>query len=435
VNPLFLLFCGVLVVAQLALPRRLAFLPLLIVVCHLPNDPVIEAGVTFTPTKLIVLTGLLRAASEHRLRFSIRNPLDAVVSWWAAWVIFTGFFHHPVDSNPITIRLSLAYDVWACYIYARSFIANTDDFLRFCRCLILVLLPLGGLMVVEKATGQNPYSVIGGKETEIRDGRMRAAGPFGHAILAGTFGAACVPLVLLGGRKKRLWPASGLAACMAVAVCSNSSGPLMTLSSGLMGLCLWPLRRSVRTIRLLAVFGVIALNFVMNAPVWYLIARIDLTGSSTSYYRAELITQAINHFNEWWLIGTDYTRHWMASGSVWSDTQADLTNYYIKMGVTGGLALLILFVAIFATAFRRLGRAIPRLRSVRDSNEFTLWCVGTTLMAYCITFISVTFFDQSWALFCILLGSVPGLTVPVQRAQPLADHSLATEHAFELPNA
>jgi len=31
--------------------------------------------------------------------------------------------------------------------------------------------------------------------------------------------------------------------------------------------------------------------------------KIDLTGSSTGWHRAELIDSALRHFNEWWLVG------------------------------------------------------------------------------------------------------------------------------------
>jgi hypothetical protein len=61
-------------------------------------------------------------------------------------------------------------------------------------------------------------------------------------------------------------------------------------------------------------FILIVLNLVMSDPVYFLIARIDITGGSTGYYRAALIQAAIRHFNEWWLIGTDYTKDWLLGG-------------------------------------------------------------------------------------------------------------------------
>ena len=89
----------------------------------------------------------------------------------------------------------------------------------------------------------------------------------------------------------------------------------------------------------------------MKAPAYYLLARIDLTGSSTSWHRAALIDMALGHLSEWWAFGTDHTRHWMPYGVPWSDNHSDITNYYISMGVNGGLPLMLLFIAILAKAF------------------------------------------------------------------------------------
>ena len=63
-----------------------------------------------------------------------------------------------------------------------------------------------------------------------------------------------------------------------------------------------------------------------------------------AYHRAALIESAIKHLDEWWLAGTDYTRHWMPSGIPANENHTDLTNHYIAMGVMGGLLLLLLFI-------------------------------------------------------------------------------------------
>ena len=183
----------------------------------------------------------------------------------------------------------------------------------------------------------------------------------------------------------------------------------MTMSAALAALYLWRWRTRLSWIVTGVVAGVIGLHLVMKAPVWYLLARIDLTGSSTSYYRAELITQAIGHLNDWWLTGTDYTRNWMPTGVNWSGDQVDLVNYYIKMGVTGGLLLMLLFIAVFWKAFQSLGRRMRAARRTGEGGEWPLWCVGMTLFAYSVAFIGVSPFDQSYVFCCLALGAVPGI--------------------------
>ena len=144
------------------------------------------------------------------------------------------------------------------------------------------------------------------------------------------------------------------------------------------------------------------LDFVMQAPAYYLIGRIDLTGSSTGWHRARLIESAFRHLNEWWLGGTDHTRHWMATGVVWSADHTDITNHYLHMGVIGGLPLMILFILVIAQAFRLIGKELRANSAAPGSSQFFLWTVGATLFTHAVTFISVSYFDQS-LVFTVLV--------------------------------
>ncbi|HWI57982.1 MAG TPA: hypothetical protein VNZ22_12195, partial [Bacillota bacterium] len=208
--------------------------------------------------------------------------------------------------------------------------------------------------------------------------------------------------------------------CALIVVGSASSGPLLALFAGLAGLALWRWRTRMAVIRRLAVLGLIGLHLVMKAPVWYLMARIDLAGGSTGWHRAELVSAALKHLDEWWLIGTDYTRHWIAYGVGWSQYHVDMTNYYISMGVTGGLLLVGCFVGILIKAFQSLGRGMRTMREVNDPREFILWCVGTCLFAHCVTFLSISYFDQSNITFAMVVGTVPGLSTVFYPADGLA---------------
>jgi hypothetical protein len=183
----------------------------------------------------------------------------------------------------------------------------------------------------------------------------------------------------------------------------------MTAIVGVGALGLWKLRRKLRTLKVIAVTGTLVLHVLMESPVWYLMARLDLAGGSTGWHRAELITQAIKHFERWWLVGTDYTRDWIGYGIDWSSEMVDITNLYIQMGVRGGLLLLCLFVAVFWKTFAALGTGILRLRAEHDPREFVLWCTGAALFAHCVNFLSVTYFDQSAILLCFTIGAVPAL--------------------------
>ena len=413
------------------LPARLAFLPLLIATCHLPNLPVLELGVSFSPAKLMILAGLVRAANQRTLFWSSREPLDVLMAAFACWAVFSGFGHSPKDHNPIIIRLSLAYDFFGTYLYARSYLRNVEDFVRLGKCLALMLIPLALFMLIEKTTGRSVYAALLGMpwESEVREGRIRAAGPFSHPILAGTAGGTALVLCLALKNRHRWAYWAGSVACLVIIFSSASSGPIMTAAAGLGALALWRWRARMGWIKAAFLFAIIALDMVMKAPVWYLLARIDLAGGSTGWHRAELITAALSHLDEWWLVGTDYTRHWIPYGVLWSSDQIDITNYYLKMGVIGGILLMLIFIAILVKSFLLLGRKMQALRQAGDRSEFMLWCAGAALFSHCITFLGIGYFDQSYVFLFMIVGVVPALTkaaskrvaaVDKQSEQPIA---------------
>ncbi len=398
-------------VAQFALPRRWAFLPLLIGTLHFQNVAVVQVGVAFTITKLVIVAGLFRAMRDGSFECSRRQPLDMLVLAWAIWMILSGFTHNPRDHNPITVRLSQIYGYVGSYFYARCFLKSPEDFLRFCKALAVVVAPLALVVFYEKLALNNIYEWLGqgGQEVTVRNGKMRATGAFSNPILLGTFGATASVLMAPLYRTDKKWCIIGLLACAIIVFSSASSGPIVTLASALMALTLWRWRSSVGRIRTLVIATFIVLHISMQAPVWYLMARIDLAGGSTGWHRAELITTALNHLNEWWLTGTDYTRHWIAYGVAWSTEHIDITNHYLYMGIVGGLPLMLLFIAILLKSFQLLGRAMRPLRKAKDPRELILWVVGASLFAHCFTFLSVSYYDQSYVPLCIAIGAVPAL--------------------------
>ena len=337
--------------------------------------------------------------------------MDGIICAWSIWALVSTIGHNPSDHNPFTLRVSLVFDIAGTYLYARMYIDTPEAFIRAVKCLAVFLIPFAVAMLVEKLLGRNlSWALATGTlaESASRGGRVRAGGPFMHAILAGTAGASSLVLFPLLIRAKR-FAILGIVAALVIIYCSSSSGPIGTLLGGLFALLLWPLRRIVGLVCTFAVLGVLALHMLMNDPVWYLLARIDLTGGSTGYHRARLISAAIEHIDDWWLWGTDYTRDWIPYGIEWSQSHVDITNHYIKMGVIGGLPLMLLFISIFIVAFSSLTRGMQVMRHTGDPNEYTLWCTAAALFAHCVTFVSVSYFDQSFVFFCVLLGAVPGL--------------------------
>jgi hypothetical protein len=156
----------------------------------------------------------------------------------------------------------------------------------------------------------------------------------------------------------------------------------------------------------MAVAGYIMLELVMKDPAYYIIARVDLVGGSTGWHRAALIDAATRHLNEWWLGGTDYTRHWMGTGVPWSPDHTDITNYYIRMGVIGGVLLMILFITILVKGFSYVGKTLQKSDDLPSSTQFVVWALGAALFTHALTCISVSYLDQGIVFLYLTLAGI-----------------------------
>jgi hypothetical protein len=361
----------------------------------------------FYVIRILITLGAIRVIiREERLIGGWQN-LDRMMILWCGCAVFSSFFHENFSTALIN-RLGFAYDAFGLYFLLRIFIRNSENVRFLLKISLIVLAPIAAEMMMERVTGQNMFSFLGGipAMSEVRDGQIRAQGPFGHSILAGTVGAVCLPLAFLFWKGNRPLALLGLVTTGTMVLTSRSSGPIMTALVACLGLCLWNVRSHLRLIRWAVVLGVMTLALAMNAPVWYILARIDLTGSSTGWHRAALIDSAFKHLDEWWLGGTDYTRHWMPTGVEWSGDHTDITNYYLKLGVLGGLPLMLLFMGVLASGFTSISRAFRSNEALTADKQFLLWTLGAVLFGHAATMVSVSYFDQSIVFLYLILASI-----------------------------
>jgi hypothetical protein len=407
----------------LTLPRAWASLPLLIAATYMTQGQVLNiGGVNFTVIRIMAMVGLIRVMVKRERVAGGWQNMDRLMVAWAAWLMCSGLFHKDV-AGALIYRAGNVIDDAIIYFLFRVFMRNLDELLQLCKVVILVLTPLGISMLWEKLKGYNCFSILGiPLEVGVRHGKTRAQGPFAHAILAGTVGAVCLPLATFFWWRHRKLTLVGVFAAGAMVYASTSSGPIMTTLTILFGLALWQVRGQMRAVRWGAVGLVFALSLVMQAPVYYLLAKIDLTGSSTGWHRAYLIEMSISHLGEWWFAGTDYTRHWMPTGVLWNANHTDITNHYIHMGVLGGLPLMLLFMAVLAAGFAAVGTGLRRNRQAPVERQFFIWTLGAILFGHAVTFLSICYFDQTVVYLYFLLAAIGSLRVvkPVTARSPAA---------------
>jgi hypothetical protein len=160
----------------------------------------------------------------------------------------------------------------------------------------------------------------------------------------------------------------------------------MAYGGSFLGLAFWPLRKQTRTLRWAFSLCLIALHLVMKAPVWALIARVDLTGSSSGEQRYMLVDMTIRHFSDWWLLGTkNYDK--------WGWDSWDLCNQFVAVALTGGLLTLIFYIAIFSRSFGAIGKAMKQVGADRKQ-QWLLWCYGSAMFATVIAHFGINYMAQ-----------------------------------------
>jgi hypothetical protein len=428
-----ILFTLVTSILLLRMPRNWASLPLLLGAVYITRIQQLEIGPMHFPVmRVLIAVGVLRAMMNRERLSGGMNSFDLIVRLWSIWNICSIAFHH---SDVLVGRLGLLYDIVGVYYLFRVFVRGIEDVRTVFKIVCLVLLPLAGTMLVEKLQGTNPLGWIGfgPAEVEITNGHFRAQGAFGHPILAGTVGAVCLPMAIYFWRQNRKLALAGLAATGAIVFASGSSGPIMTALAAVAALALWLVRGQMRTIRWLAVCLVIALSFLMNDPIYYLMGRIDITGGSTGYFRAQLIRSGIDHLSEWWFAGTDHTRHWMQTGITADPNHTDMTNYYLQMGVWGGLPLMMLFIWILVAAFLRISKALRISQGAPVDQQFLIWTLGSILFGHATAFWSISYFDQTMVFLCLVLACIGSLPVLQRTPAPVRNRHPAWRDSKPIP--
>ena len=419
VNPLGLVFTLLMGILLIVLPRKYALLPIIVLVCYMTMGMrIVVGGLNFTMLRIVLPFGWLRLILRGELKRLNFNPIDKVfLAWVFVSIVAVTLLWQSFEA--FKGELGFAYNVLGFYFMFRFMIDDVDDVVRALRMFAVVIVPLAGAMILEKITGRNSFAVFGGVPvmTMVRNGALRCQGPFAHPILAGTFGATLFALFIglyLRG-EKRFYAVLAIVASSIIIVTSASSGPILTAVLGVMALTFWPWRAQMRILRWVALLGLVSLQIVMKAPVWFLLARVDIVEGSTGYHRAYLIDRAIANFSDWWLVGTKST--WG-----WADKDAhlfDVTNAYIANGATGGIWAMILFITIIALCFKAVGRTV-RLGEKNESkaNLIVVWALGASLFAHAATFLSVTYFDQNfvnWYLLLAMISSVAGSSLLMSR--------------------
>lgn len=410
-HPLVAVAMLIAIALMFLLPRKYLIVLFLCMVLLVPlGQQLYVAGVHLYVYRIIILFGWVRMVgtgltSKGGLFKGRYNSVDTVFILWTGFHVMSSLLLFK-SGAALIYQAGFVWSAMGGYFLLRCLIQDDEDIHRAIKTFAVIAAIVALAMINEKLTMRNVFGLLGGVRLvpDVREGTIRANGPFQHAILAGSFGGTLLPLVywLWKSREAKKIAVAGIIASTIIVYCAGSSTPLLAYAAGVFAPCLWPLRKRMRTIRWGIVLMLVGLQMVMKADVWWLIARVDVIGASSGYHRAKLVDVCIRHFRDWWLIGTDQMASW--GWEMW-----DLSNQFVNEAETGGLAVLVCFIAIISICYGRLGKARKSVEGDRKQ-EWFMWALGAALFAHIAAFFGVNYWDQMHFAWLALLAIVSAAT-------------------------
>src|SRR5882724_4166494 len=426
-HPIVLVAMLIAIALIFLLPRKYIIWPFLVSAFLIPlGQSILVGGLHFFVIRIIILAVVVRMlasrfTSPEGIFGGRLGILDGIFLVWAFCRALAGAVVFSFNSGALVYQAGFLLDAIGGFFVLRYLICDDEDIYRTLRVFATISILIGCCMLFEKMYRLDVFGLLGGVRAvpEVRNGSVRAEGPFQHELLAGTFAATLVPLFFLLWQrgKARFLAVLAVIAATVMVITSHSSTSVMAYGAALLGVSAWPLRRHMRLVRWGFVLTLISLHLVMKAPVWFLIARVDIVGGSSGYHRAMLVNDFIQHFRDWWLKGT--TENARSVSTMW-----DLCDQIVAEGQLGGLAKFLFFVALIYMCFSRIGTARKSVEGDRNK-EWYFWLFGATLFSHIVGFFGISYFDQTRVSWFALLVMIVTATAPYIVKVPVKHFSRA----------
>jgi hypothetical protein len=392
-------------------PRRWAVLAMMVGVFFLTQGHSVEIiGLNLYPVRFLEVAALGRVMARRELTKARLNRLDALLLLLYNYAAIVWLLRSPTVSAQ---QFASGLDPTICFLAFRGLIVDLDDLRWLLKALLTVLLPFTVLVYVERVTGQSAFTVVGApSELGFRNGVARCLGSFRHAILLGSVAASFLPLYisLWTPKASRLVAAVGVLVCLILVGLSNSGGPVTSTAAACLGWLVWPFRTRMHLVRRAIAALSVCLLLFMNAPIWYIPFKISGIVGGGGYHRGLLMDKAWQDLNEWWLAGMDITAtaswapyvHELLGG-------VDVTNQFLMFGLRAGLPAIAICITLLSASFIKIGAASASVRrqgNGADVRERLLWALGVVLFVHAVSWLGVSYFDQSAVIWLMQLAAL-----------------------------
>lgn len=416
IHPIVAIYLALAIILVLVLPRRRGITVFLFAFFTIPIEQVlVVGGFHFTALRFLILAVLGRRLVSRGLKSDRFTSIDWAVILWSITAAVCFVLEYK-ENAAIVKQAGNIIDTLGAFLVIRYLIPDGEALRRTFKTLAVVSLFLGACMIFEQVGHRNVFGYLGGStDVVVRNGHVRSGATLG-CLHAGAFSGVLIPLFawLWTDKKSRMWAYAGFIGSLVMVVTTHSSTSLLALGGSLVGMAFWYLRNQMRLVRWGIVCMLVSLHMVMKAPVWALIQRIDLTGSSSGSQRYMLVDMTIKHFSDWWLLGTKAYTDW--GWDSW-----DLCNQFVAVALLGGLFALIFYIGIFQRGFSAIGTTRKLVAGDRNQ-EWLLWCLGSALFATVVAHFGINYMAQLIMAFFVLVVCIVVATYEAKQSvtEPVA---------------
>lgn len=384
-------------------------------------------GFQLYPYRLALIVALpFMAVRVGRVPVRLRLA-DLLVVASGIWMLIATTMHYPLD---VALKSGGAatLDSLAAYFVGRIYFRNALDFRKFLYRVSPLLLGVAVIMVMESVSHQyilRPFvGTITGHSSaafldriwEIRNGLLRATGPFVHPIAAGLFFASLAPLYVASDLPRWRW--FGLFACIG-GIFGWSSAGIAAIIIGI-GLGFYDhLQKKWRIgwapVIAAVLIGCFLVQMLAEGGLLKFIIRYASLNPQTGYYRLAIweYGSADVARHPWFGIGyfASFNRpSWMVSDSV--------DNYWLLLGLRFGWPSSLLMLAAVSLTVVALGGSRQGFEhgALHGHRMATGLCVS--LVVVYISLLSSAPWGADMAWLTMLVGIANGM---VDRALPHLD--------------
>lgn len=389
-----------------------------------PNYLMVSFGtIDISLGRFVVAVYLLRCLVDPRIRsqWSKWCRLDSLVLLSMVAYTLPIFLTHPFE-QAVENRAGFVMDTLLAYSVVRFTVTDYSKLISVIKIVAIMLVPLAVVGVIESVTGIRPFGMLL-ERTQMfshlanygtRWGLHRAFGPFSHSILFGCTFALFLPLIYYLRKESGMWRHYAvLLSVVAVAgvLSSMSSGPWVMLGVVMICLVMEKYSKWLKTILIFMVISLVLVEIISNRPFYHVIASYANPLGGSGWHRAKLIDLAIDHADEWWLVG--YGPEDPGWGETLGMEKTDVTNEFVFAAVRYGIWGLAALCIVLGAAFQYIVRVYKRTNY--KPIKSLAWTFGSVLTAVIVCWMSVSFFGQLMPLFYAMLGLIGSFYVFSER--------------------